>query len=568
MKRLRPVLRRLEVAAAATAVLLSMAACGRDRPASTEREGRRGGTVVIVSPTDLDAANPLVAADAYAQEVNRYLLFLPLLRYTPDLEYGPALAESFDMSGDTAVVFHLRRDARWTDGEPVTAYDAAFTIDRARDPATAYQSAQYFAAWGPSQVVDSFTVRFPLSAVADPLVGVPLLPIVPRHVLDTVPPERLRQTPFNRAPVGDGPFTVASQSANDRWVFVANETFAPSLGGRPNLDRIVWRVVPDANAEITELLTGGADLALVVPPQRLTELDARPGLHAIVRPSLRYGFVGWNGKRAPFDDARVRRALTIAIDRADIMNALRAGKGQLASVPVPPSYWAYDSTATPLPYDTAAAVRLLAEAGFHRRADGAMLGPDGKPFRFSLEIPAGNDFNRDAATMIQSDLAGIGVRMEVAPTDYATLIQDALSPQRRFDAVLLAWDADFGLNLHDLFHSAALGNPEQIASYANPHVDTLLDSLAVIADRDRAQPLWNRLQSILREDQPWSILFYYPILYVARDRLMGTDMDVRGTFINVKEWWVTPAEPTAADAAGAPGDGGAPAVDSAGAASD
>lgn len=544
----RPAMLRLSATAALAALALGTSACleRAGTGVASDEAPQYGGTLVIAAPSDLDNANSLVSTQAYTKEVLRYLLFMPLIQHDDELEFEPHLAESWEVEGDTAVVFRLRRDVRWHDGQPTTAHDVVFTYDRARDPATAFPDAAYFQNYLGAEAVDSFAVRFRFRPHAEPLAGFPFIPIMPRHLLEGVPPAELRTAAFNKAPVGNGPYRFHEYRPGDRWVFAANPDFPEALGGRPYIDRVVWRVVSERTAQATEVETGAAHLALNPGVENIARLDSLDAVRAIIRPARRYAFVGWNGLRAPFDDARVRRALTLAIDRKEILEVLRGGYGELATGPIGPFHWAYDRSIEPLPFDTAAARALLAEAGYvDRDRDGVVEGPDGKPLRFALKIPAGNEFNRDMAVMIQSDLAAVGVRMEVAPTEFSTLIPDISSPERRFDAVLLAWDADFRINIRDNFHSAAFSGPFQSASYRNPEVDRIIGQAELEADRDVARPLWMRLQAIMREEQPWTFLYYYPDVYAVSEKVRGVDMDIRGALAELPRWWMVGAQPTA-----------------------
>ncbi|MGH7506564.1 MAG: ABC transporter substrate-binding protein, partial [Longimicrobiales bacterium] len=407
---------------------LAFAACA-DRPATGGDDvadgTRQGATLVIAAPTDLDAMNSLVSNEAYTEEILLHALYLPLVRFDSALNYVPALAREWEIVGDTAVVFHLRDDVRWHDGAPTTAYDVAFTFERAKDPETAFPNGDYFLDWNSVEVVDSFTVRFAIDPHIDPLTGWAFTAIMPRHLLDSIPAAGMANASFNRNPVGNGPFRFVSYQANDRWVFEANPDFPEALGGRPNLDRIVWRVIPENSAQVVELETGNADLILSPRAEQLTALDARPEFRKIVKPSRNYVFIGWNGRRGVLGDARVRHALTMAIDRGEILATLRAGYGELSTGPVGPYHWAYDPALEPIPFDTAAARALLAEAGVRdANGDGTLDTPAGAPFTIELKIPANNAFNRDVAEMVQSDLAAVGVRLTPRPVDFSTLIGD------------------------------------------------------------------------------------------------------------------------------------------------
>ncbi|MGK7313168.1 MAG: ABC transporter substrate-binding protein [Candidatus Longimicrobiales bacterium M2_2A_002] len=515
------------------------AACGDDQ----ERAVRRGGTAVIVATAGLDALNPLVTGSVYAQEATRHLLFMPLLRFGPELELEPWLAESWALDGDTAAVLRLRDDIVWQDSVPTTAYDAAFTLARALDPETGYPSAGNFARWTDVRALDSLTLRISFEPHPEPLAGLPLLPILPAHVLDTVPAAAMRTTAFNREPVANGPFRLAEARPGDRWVFERNPDFPAALGGPPSLDRLVWRVVPEAQAQVAELLTGNAHLALEPPAERFDSLAARDDLIGVEKPSFRYSFIGWNGRRPPLDAAAVRVAFTRAIDRPEILAAARQGHGRVALGPVPPTHWAFADTLEPLAYDPQAAIDTLEALGFRQRDDDPPReDPAGTELAFELMVPAGNDASRDLALMVQADLAEVGVQLAIRPLEFGTLVQTITGPERDFDAVLLALDADIRLDLASLFHSRALNGPFQIAGYRNARLDSLLDVVETELARDRTRPLWHQIQALLVREQPWTFLYYYPDLILYDDGLQGVNMDLRGVLRSAPDWWLADPE--------------------------
>lgn len=506
---------------------------------------RRGGTAIIVAADDIDLANPLVTSGRYTEEILRYALFLPLLTYDESIRLQPALAREWTLEGDTAVEFRLRDDVYWHDGAHTTAWDVAFTFERMADPETAYPNVDRIQGWGPPQVVDSFTVRFPLD-VADPLSSVPFMPIVPRHLLEATPPNEMRQAAFNRAPVGNGPFRFVEGRANDRWVFEANPEFPEGLGGPPLLSRVIWRVVPEGTAEIAELATGNAHLALSVPVPQVVPATRDADLRVLARESSQYGFVAWNGRRRPFHDPRVRRALTLALDRQELIDGLRDGHGSIADGPVGHWHWAFDATLEPNPHAPDSARALLDAAGVvDRDGDGVRERPDGTPFTVELLVP-NNAFNRDLGEVIRADLAEVGIRITVQPRDGATIQQAVVSPERDFDAFLFGWATDYRLDLRGLYHSAEIDGPLQFAGYRNAAVDSILDALADERDRDRARAHYRGLQRALREDPPWTYLFFYPDVYLASPRLHGVEMDIRGALVDLPRWWIETDQPVTA----------------------
>lgn len=496
----------------------------------------QGGTVVVAGENDLVTLNPLLAAEHVSQQFLQHALFLTLLDLDAELDYEPALAEAWEMEGDTAVVFRLRRDVRWHDGMPTTARDVVFTFDRAREPEVGYPFPGRFEAWKAVEALDSFTVRATMEPRPEALNTWALAPIVPAHALEGVAGGEMSTAAFNRRPIGNGPFRFVEWRANDRLVLEANPDLPDGLGGRPYLDRVVYRVIPDLSAQLAELAAGRVDLVLNVSASEVPKVAER---HRIVQgPMQQFSFVGWNGKRAPLGRADVRRALSMAIDRASMATLLRAGYGLPAVGPVPPGHWAFAGELEPLPHDAAAARRLLDEAGLlDRDGDGVREGPDGRPFRIELKYPP-NPALTAAAELVRSDLAKVGVRVEPRVTEGSALVGQIMSAEREFDAVVLSWNVEEELDLRPLFHTASLGSPLQFASFGNPRVDGLINALDRTISREAALPLWLELQEILREEQPWTFLYYFSVLSAVGDRLKGVEMDLRGQLVTLPRWWI------------------------------
>jgi peptide/nickel transport system substrate-binding protein len=511
-------------------------------PAADSQTPVQGGTVVLGLPGDFDNMNPLVSIDRYSQEVNREMLFLPLIRYSKTLDFEPALARSWKLLGDTGVVFYLRNDVKWTDGRPTTAADVLFTFERAKDSTTAYPNAEYFTHWKNARVIDSLSIQFTWDPHAEPLAGLPFLPVMPKHLLESIPPAQLKDAPFNKAPVGNGPFKFVEYRANDRWVFEANDNYPKDLGGRPYLDRVVFRIIPDVTAQTAEIQTGNVDIVLNAKTTQLKQIASNPDIRVVIRPSRQYAIVGWNGKRPPFDQPVVRRALSMAIDRQAILTTLRAGYGSLAVGPIGPYHWAFDSTLKALPFNPDSAKAMLKAAGiFDRNNDGVAETAAGKPMIVELMVQAGSVLNKDMAEMITANLAQVGVKIVVKPTEAGTMFGTISDPARKFDAVIVAWESDFRINLRDTFHSASIKGPFQLASYSNKRVDALIDSVSKVSDHTAARPLYAEIQRIIQEDQPWTFLYNFPDVYLLRQRVHGVDMDIRSAFLSVGKWWVTPS---------------------------
>jgi len=532
------------------AAALLPAGCGEGDKRTDDRDAdpassRYGGTAVVAALMEANSMNHLASVDDISNELQNFVLFTTLIRYDVDLSPVPYLAQSWDTtaSGDKMVLtFRLRDDVTWHDGAPTTARDVKFTFDRIKDPATAYPRVSSFALYDSAVVHDTYTIAFYLKrhpGFMDPWRTVSPMPA---HILGDIPAERLRDHPFGTStPLGNGPFRFVEHRSGDRWVFEANPDFPKSLGGRPYLDRLVYRFIEEPTTRLTELLTGEADVYLIVAPSQVAEIEASSEARIVAYANRNYAFINWNGKHPLFADPNVRRALTLAIDRQEIVDVVRQGFGEVAKGPVPPFHWAYDRELEPLPYDPERARDLLDTAGWIDRDGDGVRERNGINASFELRTNP-NPTREDIITLVQANLAQVGVQVRPRVQEAQSLGRDITSPERLFDAFVLGWRAEFNLDARPLFACSALEGPYQWASYCNPRVDEILDEVMLMPDRSQALPLWHEYQEIMQQDQPNTFLYYDMRINASRERLRGVEMDIRGDLISVRDWWIAPAD--------------------------
>jgi peptide/nickel transport system substrate-binding protein len=529
-----------------------MAQARVDHP--TPADERYGGTVVLGNIGELtDGMNSAVTSSYYPRAHQIYLNLMPLIRYDEETVPQPYLAESWEVSPDnTEITFHIRRDVFWHDGEQTTAHDVAFTYRTVTNPETAFPLSAYVEHYdkreGGVEVVDDFTVKVRLNPHSEFLDFWTLVGILPEHLLAEVPPAKLKQHPYgSQCPVGNGPFVFSSHQPQDRWVFTANPAYPKALGGRPFLDRYIYRIIPEQTTLLAELLIEEVDVYIRPRTDQARRISEAEDVDLLSFPWREYAFVAWNARKPQLSDARVRRAITLGTNRAEITQAMLQGYGTVSNSGVPPFHWAFDPDVHEQDgYDPDAAMALLDDAGWmDRDGDGVRENADGLPLSFSIKSNTGNQQRQDVAEIMQSQLAEIGMEVRPQLVEMASMLLQINSPDLRdFDGVAISAIEPFRLDHTDRFHSASSGEPWAYAGTNNPQIDELLEKLSTTVDREEARPMWAEYQRVIAQEAPYTYFYFPDGLAGVNKRLKGVIMDARGELVSIRDWYIDPASGT------------------------
>ncbi len=509
--------------------------------------------LLIGIAADLKTLNPLSFQDGLAIHINKYQLFTPLVRYDSLLRAEPLLAERWDtvrVDPDSIdLTVHLRTDVFWHDGVPTTARDVRFAFERMMDPRTAFPAGFFLRGYSRNAVVlNDSTIRFRLRPFPEYLEIWSLVGALPEHLLGDVPPEEMRQHAYGQAPVGNGPFRFVSRVPGQSWTLEANPDYPEGLGGRPYLDRIVYRNLPDATARLTELATGALDLDYDFSGAHARQAEKEYGLRVVAFQTPTYTFIAWNTKRPLFSDPRVRRALTHAIDREAIVEGVLHGYAVPGRTTVTPAHWSFDeqNPATALAYDPEAARRLLDEAGWRLRdGSGIRTNAGGQPLRFTL-LCDNLGASCDVAQVIQADLRRVGVDMQIRQEEFSTLGERAMrpaadAPGRDFEALIGTFLDPIGKTDVDHLGSRSQENPYAYTGYSSPALDSLFEALDRTPERAAAAPLWRRYQMELAQAAPYTVLYYPQSLKAVGPRLHGAEPNTWGEpLAGSARWWMPP----------------------------
>ncbi|HEX6132471.1 MAG TPA: ABC transporter substrate-binding protein, partial [Longimicrobiales bacterium] len=417
--------------------------------------GPPGGVVVVLADREPDQLNPLTFNSVPAYHAV-HLMFRALAGRDSTLSgYAPDLATTWRLEDDSTVVLTLRDDVYWHDGTRVTAADVVFTIERQRDPQTASPRQADVAAVTSVSARDSFTVavrlaRTGLYTINSLLEVVP----VPKHLLEAVAPDQMHAAPFNRNPTGNGFYRFGGWTAGQSLTLDVNPD---KPDGRAAVERIVMRFTPEINSALTELLAGQGDLIPRLPPAQKDRMEAAANVEVHTAPRIRPAWIALNTRRPPFADARVRRALLMAVDRETITRGLFGGIGEPALSPIPAILREHSPEVRPIPYDTGGARELLAAAGWRDTNGDGVLDQGGQPLRIEIDYVASDQTRRDVLVAMQSMLRRVGIDLVPRAFESTTWVQRLRDGS--FTGSFWGWGwgpGVMGPNAQMIFHSRSI----------------------------------------------------------------------------------------------------------------
>ncbi|MDR2050176.1 MAG: peptide-binding protein [Deltaproteobacteria bacterium] len=489
-------------------------------------EGSLGEPSNLIPPLSSDTASSQVTGHMY----------ISLLRYNRNLEIETEAAESYAVLDDgLRLRFTLRKDLFWEDGRPLGVDDVEFTFRLMIDPSTPTAYAGDYLRVKEFRRLDerSFEVTYE-KPYARALISW-MLSILPRHALEHAD---LRTTPLRRAPVGSGPFRLKSWEPGSRLTLLANELY---FKGRPRLDGLVVRLIPDLSTMFMELRAGKLDAAGLTPQQYVYQTGEgdfgdRYNIYSYL--GLGYVFMGYNLRSPLFSDKRVRQAFAMAVNKDDIINGVLFGQGLPVIGPYMPGSWVYNEGIRPYPHDPEAASALLAECGWRKGPDG-LLTRDGRPFEFTILVNQGNEQRTKIAVIIQSHLKRLGVVAHIRTVEWAAFLNDFVN-KGYFDALILGWSTTLDPDLHSVWHSSnSFEGGLNFVGFSNVEVDELIEAGRSTFDEEARKKYYGRIQEILHEEQPYMFLYAPYAFSAVHRRFQGLDpVPVLGVEHNLPEWWV------------------------------
>jgi len=507
-------LRRFHLTPIIVLAVAALAGCERRGGCTGPYCGTLIDAAVAEPPTLLPPSTENIVANDIGEQLFLKLADVGMSTNTVgDEDFQPLLAQKWEWDGPLTLVFHLDPRARWQDGQRVTAADVEFTFD-------AYTDSTVGSPFRPKlHRIASVTQRDSLTAVFRFKEKYPEMfydavyhmRILPAHLLRAVPRDQWTTAAFGRQPVGDGPYRFVRWQAAQSIELVADSTF---FLGRPGIRRLIWRITPDLQVAVQQVIAGEADIReQLVTPDNVARARAA-GLSLYPFRGSVYTLLDFNLRASDdttkphpiFADRTLRRALSMAVDRASLVKSALGDLGKVPPGPMSELLGIWDPDIRQVPYDSALAARILNGQGWRDHDGDGIRDKDGQPLAFHILVPTSSVLRRQYARLLQEQFRAIGVHVEIDELEPSVVSQRVATG--KFDTAILSRqnDPSPSSGIAQSWTRAGFGG-SNFGRYYSADFEQLVDRAVTATSRDQARALWRRAMETLNADAPGIFLY-------------------------------------------------------------
>ncbi|SDF48356.1 peptide ABC transporter substrate-binding protein [Sporolituus thermophilus] len=536
---------KIWLATALSLILVLAVGCGGTK-LNSEGQGTRqlqpGGQLVYGSLREPNTLNPLLSDLLATAEVGS-LIFSGLItvndkgEWVPDLAVEVPTVQNGGVSPDgLTVIYKLRQGVTWHDGQPFTAADIQFTWQYIMNRKVNVISRDGYDRIKAIETPDPYTAVIRFKQPYAPYLTL-FRTVLPKHILEGV--EDYNKAGFNRRPVGTGPFKFKEWRLAEAIILEANPAY---YHGKPHLDSIIYKIIPDPDILLTQLKAGEVDIVSNVSFAQLEQVKAIDGVQTFITPNMIWEHLDFNLDNPLFQDVRVRQAIALAIDRQSIITTVLKNVASPAVADQPPLSWAYNPALKPPARDVNKARELLAQAGWKQGPDG-VFAKDGQRLAFSLVTTGGNKIRETVGQVIIQQLKEVGIQGELRLVDAPLFFGDVLK-NRRFETAMYAWVAGLDPDNQSLWHSKKIPSRangyegQNYPGWRNPEVDVLTEQGASTLDLGSRRQIYFRLQELIVQEVPVVPLYFRANIDAVKSRVVNyrPNPTPAGNLWNAWEW--------------------------------
>lgn len=469
--------------------------------------------------------NPILANDSASSEISDWL-FNGLFKYDKDGNVITEIASSYQFVTPTKLIINLRRDILWHDKVRLTSKDVVFTYEKIIDPKVFNSIKSNFSEVESVKALDDFTVEVIYKKPYFKALETWMVGLLPYHILKDE--KDLMTSSFNKNPIGTGSYRLKEFKTAADIELIANDDF---FDGKPKIDRILYKFLPDPNTSFLYLKQKKLDIGSLTPMQVSRQIDDsfQNSFEILNRASFGFTYLGFNLENPKFQDLKVRQALSLAINRQELVDILFFGYGEVCNGPFMPNSFAYNDEVKAINQDLEKAKKLLKEAGYD----------ENNPLVFELVTNTGNDIRVNTAQILQYQLAKIGVEMKIRVMEWQAFLNTVVTP-RKFETVLLGWSLALMPDAYPLWHSASakLGG-FNLVNYKNKKVDELIELGSGTINKDELAVIYKEIFKIIATDLPYLFLYIPDGISAINKKIENVEPAFIGIMHNQKDWIIS-----------------------------
>jgi len=486
-------------------------------------------TIVSAKTLHLNASsnpsrlNPLLSTDAGSSEIVGFI-FNALVKYDKNgKEIVGDLASSYKFVDNTTLIFYLRKNVKWHDGKPFNADDVVFTFDLIHSPKVVTPYTSTFRMVRSVKALDKFTVEVKYKKPYFKALETWMMQIVPKHILENE--DNIMGSSFNKKPVGTGPYKLTKLEFSKNIELTANEDY---FEHKPLIEKISFHVISDPSTRFLMLRSKQIDIGGLEPMQleRQVGKEFFEYYQKIEQISHSYTYLGFNLRHEKFQDAKVREALSLGVNRQELVDILFLGHGQVCTGPFLPGGSSFNDTIKAPSLDQKKAIQLLKEAGYDKE----------HPLEFEIATSNSSEVRPYAAQIIQHQLAKIGVKVHLRVMEWQAFLNMVVFP-REFDTVLLGWSLSLSPDPYLVWHS---DNDKPGAfnfiGYKNEKVDKLIKEAEGLVDREKLSMVQQDIFKSVVNDNAYLFLYIPNSISVINKNITPIEPTINGFWHNQIEW--------------------------------
>lgn len=473
---------------------------------------------------------PFLATDSVSAEVSSFI-FNGLLKFDKDMHIVGDLAKSYEIKNHgKTIIFHLRKGVFWQDGYPFTANDVIFTYKTIINKNTPTPYAGKYKIIKKLYKTDKYTIVAEYSKPFAPALYSWMMGIVPKHLLENK--KSIASSSFNRHPIGTGPYILKKWKTGQYLILKANKHY---FLGKPKIDKIIYRIIPDGTTNLLELKNQNLDLMQLSPIQYLYEFDDNLKKHYNVyfEPSSGYTYLAFNLKEKIFQNLKIRKAICMSINRKKLKDVILFQYGSVADSIYPKNspYFVNKSICS---YSPKKAYKIFKSLGFVKKSNGYLY-KNGKPFQFTIYTNNGNAERKYTAIMIQEYLKQAGIKVNIRILEWQAFIK--MVNERHFDAIILGWQLGSDPDEYSIWHSSSTkAGAFNFVDFKNKQVDRLIELGRITFNKQKRREIYLKINTLITARFPYIFLYYPTSITVVNKKFKNIKSEKAGIMYNFIEW--------------------------------